>query len=455
MEGVCHRCMFPLTKEDCSEFPLKERDCSEYSSEEDYSEFPSEEDYSEYPSEAAAACDESPLKKEDCSESYYRGVTPLMHAAGKGYEQCVKDLVAAGADVNQSSNSGDTPLMWAARNGRENCLKELIAAGADVNLTDDGGDTALSSAIIWRQKASFMELVKAGVDVNKAGDKGKTPLMYAAIDPMSQYDTQYLDELIQAGADVNYANRYGDTALTEAVNELSDSAMILIDAGADMKLIMNHSNFGSLFTWATLDHYLELLKKFLVAGLDVNKKLDGGGTPLMWAAGSGQPACLQELIKSGADLNRVDYEGSSALIITVERQRETFDHLLKAGANVNIVNSKGETALTMAAAKENVYMAKHLRANCRINKMAGMTQNALSRHLNRYFQPVHKNFSRLLFAAGERLDKDDLKDTLQSVLQLTDVKMQLKHLQRSDQKTSAEAGSASTSVWEDSSSGPA
>ena len=138
---------------------------------------------------------------------------------------------------------------------------------------------------------------------------------------------------------------------------------------------------------------------------------------------------MQELIDSGADLNIVDSEGSSALIKTVKGQRVTFDLLLKAGAHVNIVDNKGDTALTIAATNVNVYMAKHLlKANCRINKMAGMLDNALTCHLKRC-RPVHKNLTRLLYAAGEHLDEDnDINEF--AVLELGGVRMQLKHICR-------------------------
>ena len=44
---------------------------------------------------------------------YPLGATQLMYAAWKGYAQCVKELIAAGADVNQAKNDGDTPLLCA------------------------------------------------------------------------------------------------------------------------------------------------------------------------------------------------------------------------------------------------------------------------------------------------------------------------------------------------------
>ena len=260
-----------------------------------------------------------------------------------------------------------------------------------MNKTFDG-----STPLMWAagagQPACLQELIKSGANVNLMNNDGKTPLMCAA----GAGQPACLQELIKSGANVNLMNNDGKTPLMCA-------------AGSGQPACLQ-----------------ELIK----SGANVNLINKDGKTALMWAAGSGQTVCLQELIKSGADLNSVNYEGSSALIITVERQRETFDHLLKAGANVNIVNSKGDTALTMAAVKANVYMAKHLlRANCRINKMVGMTQNALARHLNRYFQPVDQNLSRLLFAAGEVLDEDNDIGGL-AVRELEGVRMQLKHICR-------------------------
>ena len=98
---------------------------------------------------------------------------------------------------------------------------------------------------------------------------------------------------------------------------------------------------------------------------------------------------------------------------------------------MNAVNNTGGTALTIAAVSGNVPVAKRLlKANCRISKTSGMVQNASTCHLE-HSETMDGDMSRLLLAAGEILDNDgDLEEIMQGVLQLTDVRMQLKHICR-------------------------
>ena len=73
--------------------------------------------------------------------------TSLTYAANKGKLSCVKELIAAGADVNAACDChGNGPLVSAAMEGHVDCLRELVAVGADINMKNKDGDTALMFA---------------------------------------------------------------------------------------------------------------------------------------------------------------------------------------------------------------------------------------------------------------------------------------------------------------------
>ena len=75
-----------------------------------------------------------------------------------------------------------------------------------------------------------------------------------------------------------------------------------------------------------------------------------GYTPLIKASKAGKINSLELLLKSGADVNRIDTRGSSALIKAAVRSAGScVSALIKAGADVNVVNDAGETAVSHCA----------------------------------------------------------------------------------------------------------
>ena len=349
------------------------------------------------------------------SAEYSTGAKPLMHAAWKGYLQCVKELIAAGADVNQADDDGDTPLMWAAIGGQTECLQELIKSGAEVNLSSNSGCTALIHAATYGQEACITKLIKAGADVNMKDIEGFTSLIWAA------YFANFkcIGYLLNAGVDVNETSKTGKTAVLVACMYAEYTCMYVIEGSGKAYVFEDHS----------IKKCIEALTK---AGADVNMKDNAGYVPLIRVIHLDHEECVPLLLESGADVNTTDSKsGTSALMTAIGvNKRETIDQLLTAGADVNLVNNTGDTALTIAVVTGNVPVAKRLlKENCHINKTFGMVQNALSCYL-KHSQPVDKDMSRLLFAAGEILDDDDSKETLESVLQLKEIRMQLKHVCR-------------------------
>ena len=108
---------------------------------------------------------------------------------------CIGALAAAGADVN-AKHIGMTPLMWALENEYEECLKALVKAGADLNIVDDlNGQTALRMA----RGKYFDMLLEAGTDVNVKDKQHKT-LLFSCLGPRKY---ELAERVIEAGADVN------------------------------------------------------------------------------------------------------------------------------------------------------------------------------------------------------------------------------------------------------------
>lgn len=73
-------------------------------------------------------------------------VNPLCMAISKGDFATVKQIIAYGVDVNDSTNRGMTPLMYAAIYNQTEIAKLLLEKGADLSKKDKSGSTALDHA---------------------------------------------------------------------------------------------------------------------------------------------------------------------------------------------------------------------------------------------------------------------------------------------------------------------
>jgi len=101
-------------------------------------------------------------------------------------------------------------------NGRiscdENCLKELIHNGFDVNSKDRNQDSLLMLAVRKRDSGSFQLLLNAGADVNAANDSGDTALMLA----VQNNEPEMVSALLAHKAHPKVKNKAGKTALQMA-----------------------------------------------------------------------------------------------------------------------------------------------------------------------------------------------------------------------------------------------
>lgn len=92
---------------------------------------------------------------------------PLTQAVTSGDESAVSALVAAGADVNETTSGGQTPLILAVIFGHTKVVRLLVEAGADPYVRDNLG----LDAIEWAQRRGLRE----ALSILTNGVKSATP----------------------------------------------------------------------------------------------------------------------------------------------------------------------------------------------------------------------------------------------------------------------------------------
>lgn len=95
----------------------------------------------------------------------------------------VRELLAAGANVDRPNAGTHTPLEVASEGGHDDIVDALLAEGADPTYKDALNDTALHFASVTLGAASVrivVLLIDAGAEVDAISSDGTTPLMWGA-----------------------------------------------------------------------------------------------------------------------------------------------------------------------------------------------------------------------------------------------------------------------------------
>lgn len=103
----------------------------------------------------------------------------LHDATETGNLARIKQLVSAGADVNEIDNHGIWPLLAAVTDGNLEAIRLLLALHADPNQADHYQYSALHEAASLGYPAALQLLIDANANINARDINGITPLGYA------------------------------------------------------------------------------------------------------------------------------------------------------------------------------------------------------------------------------------------------------------------------------------
>ncbi len=266
-------------------------------------------------------------------------ISLLMIAAELGDVECVKVLLAAGADPLQPDpdNPQTTALAGAAIAGHAEIIPLLTAAVPRQKLVALKG---ISSPLLqaWKHPACMRALLKAGVPPN-SGAGHLNPLVRLAL-----VRVLAPDEMQQS----------------VSLRDLSESAMALIEAGADIRLTvtMEHGVTANLVDLFASSGLVEPLRLLLEKGLPP----DGHVSSAASAAESGEVETLRLLLAAGADATRRGKpDGVSPLHVAVSNGHTPIvRELLAHKADAREVLKGGKTLLHLAAAYNDPYLLQIL-----------------------------------------------------------------------------------------------
>jgi len=216
----------------------------------------------------------------------------------------VELLLDRKAGVNYRDSRRRTALMWAAEGGHAEVVATLLAAGSDPLLEDSAGDTALTIGA-WHGK---LDVTRALLPVSSVEhrelDEGMTALQLA----IAKDCIAVVSELLAAGASVNAVDAKGNSCLLTAMIHTSGSDVVQM-----------------------------LLERGTQQAIDVDFRGDQGRTALHWAVGD--PDSLQLLLDQSPDLDVVDGNGASPLLLAIAHSRaDSATMLIEAGCDFSRVS---------------------------------------------------------------------------------------------------------------------
>ncbi len=282
--------------------------------------------------------------------------SPLFTAIHQGHDQIVKLLLAAGANPDKVNAWGQTPLHEAREKDFVQIMQLLLSGGADPNKGDSDGRTPLFNAALYGQDRIVKLLLDSGADPNKGAPSGGRPLYIAIVNGRTEIVKLLLAARAVCGvagggaahaAELVAANTGIDCSelLKECVNVSRARPTLTGEAAASWPHYI-----PSLVLAAQYCHY-SIVEFLLKSGADINKADSNGTTPLKGAIHKGHDRIVQLLLDSGADINKADRNGMTPLEGAIYHGHDRIVQLLlDSGAVRDKADNDGWEPLSAAAA---------------------------------------------------------------------------------------------------------
>ncbi len=267
-------------------------------------------------------------------------------------------LVDSGFDLDFARNDGVTPIMIAIQKGNLTMTSLLIEAGASLTTQAPNGYAAFDIAlelghinILKTIVNQHLKVVDNDTNVSslssiKAPHIQSLLLIYAII----ENDQKSLEDLIKQGMNINTHNITNYAPLPLAVRlGHTEIVSLLLKHHANPNIGNDGNDQAIPLNQAARSNSLQLAQILLDAGANINKENGRGYSALMLASLYGHEQFVDFLIENKANIHHTNHKGSDALMMaSAYGQNAIASKLLSIGVDSSRENSKGFTALDYA-----------------------------------------------------------------------------------------------------------
>lgn len=268
-----------------------------------------------------------------------------------GYVEKVQKYISLGRDISVKDDNGNTLLMHAISSGQTEIAKLLLDTSIDINERNNQGISALMLATQKNNTTLVDLLIEKNVYINAKDNGNFSPLMFAS----EMGYPEIVKKLLDSGAKIDEKNLNGETPLILSVKNNHQEVV---------QLLLEHSpkkNYEALYIAAERG-FLPILKELLGNQYNSPQKITEA---LLKACASNidSPETIRELAKQGANVNVINSEKRTPLMIAVKKQKlQSVIELISLGADVNSKNIEYEIGnpLLLACENNNLLIIKEL-----------------------------------------------------------------------------------------------
>jgi len=288
----------------------------------------------------------------------------IVEAATNGDLEALIYYQHLGSCLHQNFENKTTLLHLSVETGSENMLIYLLNKGLNIDARDKSGTTPLILASMQVRNLHLMQmLIKRNVTLDQRNNRRISALSMA----IKRSNIKAAVLLVESGADVNIRDGINTplTLVHTAMLNTNDRSLKQELRNLQTLLLVKNSHVNSnedQLMWSplmlTASHYqdngnLEHLQLLIHLGANLNQVDKNSRSALMIASSLGRNEAIEVLLRHNAKLNIADKFGWTALMLGVYyNQKETVKLLLDNGADVNFCSKKGLTALKVAQDNE-------------------------------------------------------------------------------------------------------